>query len=214
MLLTTPAFLAACLSAATITFTTRGASVLLSLFPQDVRGVSALWADLALAPQSIGVAMASVLTGRRLQRVGHRTIMTFGIGLIAVVMLIDAAAVGLDRIALIVVAVTFSGMGLGMVSVASTALGMAGVAETRRGIAAGVLQSAVPLGTAIGIAALGAVASVSNRLAYLHSTETGHRPAGYAVALVVAGGFAVASMLMTRRLGRENNAAWSMDSST
>ena len=78
------------------------------------------------------------------------------------------------------------GLGIGVASVAATTLGTSAVGERERGTAAGLLNTAAQVGTALGIAALVLVAGAA-----------GHRLAFAAVAVITlaaAAGFGPTSI--------------------
>jgi len=140
------------------TATTGSVFTLVTLDLQDVRGRSPVQAALALLPFSLAVIAASAGAPRLLRRHPSRDVIAGGLAAIA------AAPVGLaltGRVdGLVPVWAAVSGAGIGVSSVAATSLGTS-VAERWRSVAAGVLNTAAQLGSAVGIAVLLTVTAVT-----------------------------------------------------
>lgn len=135
----------------------------LTLFLQSGLGYSPLEAGLSTTSFAAGGAIAAPLAGRVVSRVG-RVLVVVGLVLTAagfagawvVVEMVDVAGpvpVGVALAAPLLVA----GIGSGMVISPNTTLTLADVPVRGAGSAAGVLQTAARLGSAVGIAAVGAV---------------------------------------------------------
>ena len=141
-----------------ITATTSSAGVLAALLLQQQRGFTPLQAALVLMPFSVAVIGGSVLA-RRL--VGTPARRLAGLGLVGIaagnlVLVVTAGAVSG-----IVAGVVVAGIGLGLASVASTAIGT-DVTEDLVGTAAGLVNTAAQLGTAIGVSALVTLSAVGD----------------------------------------------------
>lgn len=138
------------------TATTTSAVTLVTLHLQGIDRVSAAAAGLLLLPFSLGVVAGAAVSGPLVRR--PPLALATGLGLVAVGIL---ALVPFDGAA---VAVPFclavSGAGLGLSSVAANATGT-DVPADLGGVAAGVLNTAAQVGTAIGVAAILLVAVVS-----------------------------------------------------
>jgi MFS family permease len=172
------------------TATTSSAMTLLALELQNSGGRSATAAGLALLPFSLSVVFGAAIAPRVLGRYSHRVVAAGGLGIIAAgnaaLLLLPAAPW------LLPLAVGAAGAGIGLSSVAATALGT-DVPAQLQGTAAGVLNTAAQLGTALGIAAvLLLAASTSGSVLPLAGA-----PLGYAAAAVAAA--ASGTWLLRRR---------------
>ena len=149
------------------TATTSSAMTLATLYLQDGLHRSPLAAAATLAPFSLAVVAGSALAEPALRRIRAERVLAIGLAVIAVALVAVAGvaltlarprsgAVGPGLAACVATA----GTGLGLASVAATTLGTA-VPETLRGTAAGIINTAAQLGTAIGIAVLWLVAAAT-----------------------------------------------------
>lgn len=138
------------------TATTSSIGVLATLFLQQQLAVSAVAAGLTLVPFSLGVVAGAALSKPLGQRLPARRLAAAGLLAIATggVLLV----LTYDSIAGIVAGVGVAGTGLGVASVAGNAIGT-DVPDTLSGTASGVLNTGAQLGTAIGVAALLALAA-------------------------------------------------------
>jgi MFS family permease len=162
------------------TATTSSSMTLLTLHLQDDRGLSPTAAGLSLLPFSLCVVLGAALAPRVLDRYSPRTVAAIGLGVIAGgngALLLLPAVPGLP------VAVGLAGAGIGLSSVAATAHGT-DVPPALQGTAAGVLNTAAQLGTALGVAFL------------LLLAATAGDPLGYAAAAFAA---AVCAAVLGRR---------------
>ncbi|MDQ3492588.1 MAG: MFS transporter, partial [Chloroflexota bacterium] len=151
-----PSLIGASVVAGGITFTTTSATVILTLYLQHLHQFSATEAGLILAPGNVAIVVGSLAGSRLVASRGFGTTMAVGLvgiasGLALCVMGPRGADLGWIAAGLIV-----NGLGLGCASVASTACGLARVGEGDRGTASGLITSMAMLGTATGIATLGA----------------------------------------------------------
>jgi EmrB/QacA subfamily drug resistance transporter len=154
--------LAATLTGALLTAATSGGAVLVSLYLQDELRLSPAAAGLVLLPFSVCAAAGSALAGRLPG--SPRASIASGVGLVAAGSALAAAHPATVTLAGWGV---LCGLGIGVASVAATTLGTSAVGERDRGTAAGLLNTAAQVGTALGIAALVLVAgAASHRLAF------------------------------------------------
>ncbi|HEX5116503.1 MAG TPA: MFS transporter [Pseudonocardiaceae bacterium] len=177
--------------ACVLTFTTTPASVLGALFLQDRLGHSAAVTGLMFAPFSLAVVVGSWLSRRASGRWGHRVTVTAGVIAVAVAMLVSTAAVTLASGVLLVLSLVLSGFGLGGASVAVSTVGTSAVIDADQGLASGLLNAAPQLGSAVGTAAIAAVAAVLT-LANAYLIAVG----------VAVGGALVATTLPRREMAR------------
>ncbi|MFJ3309846.1 MFS transporter [Streptomyces sp. NPDC086549] len=131
-----------------------------TLFLQNTLGYSALAAGLAAMPFAVGSAVAALAGGRLVVRYGRRLVV-WGLcavvlsllGTVAAVWLVPGTGVGWAAALPLLVA----GIGSGLTTSPNTALTLARVPVRRAGAAGGVLQMGQRVGSAAGIAAVGAV---------------------------------------------------------
>ncbi|MFE9450319.1 MFS transporter [Streptomyces sp. NPDC006739] len=131
-----------------------------TLFLQNGMGYSALAAGTAAMPFAVGSACAALAGGRLVVRYGRRLVV-YGLGAVAAgllgavlaVQLVPGRGVGWAAALPLLVA----GVGSGLTVSPNTTLTLARVPVRRAGAAGGVLQTAQRVGSAAGIAAVGAV---------------------------------------------------------
>ncbi|MFV2104276.1 MFS transporter [Micromonospora sp. LOL_024] len=133
---------------------------ILTLYLQNGRGYSALVAGLAITPFALGSAVASAVGGRIVNRYGRPLV---ALGLLAVV-----AGLGLTALAVELVPhapvpwvtaapLLVAGLGSGLVIAPNQTLTLSQVPVPQAGSGAGMLQTGQRIGSAAGIAAVGAV---------------------------------------------------------
>jgi Major Facilitator Superfamily len=140
------------------TLTTSSAITLATLYLQNTRGHSPLVAGLMLLPFSLAVIGGAALAAPGLARWPPQRLVSAGLAIIAVC---DAALIlAASRTWALPACVAAGGAGIGLSSVAATRLGTS-VPVAARGTAAGIINTAAQLGTALGIATLLLVAALS-----------------------------------------------------
>ena len=130
------------------------AMLLLPLYFQQVRGVDAMGAGLLLAPQAVGTAAVSLLTGRLSDRMGPRPLMLGGLAL-SLVGTLPFAFLG-HRPAgwLLTVALVVRGAGLGLALVPGMSAVYAAIPRAEVPQAAGTVNVLNRLGGSLGTATL------------------------------------------------------------
>src|SRR4051794_12400318 len=125
-----------------------------AIYLQDIRGWSPAANGLSFVPFSAMVIVGSALGAPLLGRLG--TARTFGLALVALVaMPLVSCAITADGGEVVLIAArAIDGLGLGVAAVTATTLGTAGAGEATRGFAAGLINTATQLGTALSIALL------------------------------------------------------------
>jgi EmrB/QacA subfamily drug resistance transporter/deazaflavin-dependent oxidoreductase (nitroreductase family) len=137
-----------------------GTLFLLTLFLQNVLGLTPLQAGFAFLPTALGVIAGAGLTSRLIARTGPRVPMTAGslmaaIGLFWLSAISDHAAYAASVLGpLVVLAV-----GLGQVFVSTSFVTISGISSSESGIASAVLNVGRQLGGSIGIAVMGTIAT-------------------------------------------------------
>ncbi|WP_222193519.1 MFS transporter [Modestobacter italicus] len=172
------------------TAATSSAVTVATVWLQDTQGRSPTAAGLTLLPFSLLVVVGAASAKAVMRRRTPRT--TAGLGLV-VVAAGNALLLGAPSWPwLVPVAVAISGLGLGLSSVAATTEGTA-VPEQLQGTAAGLLNTAAQLGTAVGVAAVLLLATASEGT----GVPLAGPPSGWAASAVIA--LATAWWLLRRR---------------
>ncbi len=192
--LVSPALLAirplavALLAGAVLTATTSGGGVLATLHLQDVLGLGPAASGFVLLPFSLTAALGSIIAPKLSG--SPTTVIAGGVVLVAVGSGVAAGGVtATSGIAVLVAWGILCGTGIGIASVAATTLGASAVDDGDRGTAAGLLNTAAQVGTALGIAVLVLIAGTTN-------ATTGHRLGFVAAAALAATGAAVLTIAL------------------
>jgi EmrB/QacA subfamily drug resistance transporter len=174
----------------------------LTLLMQNVLGFSPIQSGAAYLPVTAGIVVAAGLSTVLTPRVGTRPILVVGCGL---------AAAGMFELAQAGSHASYTGdllpgllvmsLGLGAVFVTATGAANAGVRADQAGLAAGLLNSSLQLGSALGLGVLSAVATA-------HTTGllgAGQPPldalvGGFQRALLVAGFLVLAAAFIATRI--------------
>jgi MFS family permease len=173
------------------TATTSSVMTLATLHLQDTRGASPAAAGVTLLPFSLCVVLGSALAARVLHRRHPGAGLAGGLGLIAVG---DAALLALPVAEwLLPACLGVAGLGIGLSSVAATTL-CTNVPAALQATAAGVLNTAAQLGTALGVAVVLLIATSTQNL---HLPLDG-TPLGWACAAAAAAASALLSHTRSR----------------
>ncbi|RMI36041.1 MFS transporter [Actinomadura harenae] len=131
-----------------------------TLYLQNGLGYSALGAGVAITPFAVGSGVASAVGGRMVGRLG-RPLVAAGLALVAVALVLTWIAVdvhpGSGAAWWTAVPLLFAGVGSGLVISPNQTITLSEVPYQQGGSAAGVLQTGQRVGTAVGIACVGAV---------------------------------------------------------
>ncbi|QOC91813.1 MFS transporter [Micromonospora craniellae] len=131
-----------------------------TLYLQNGRGYSALVAGLAVTPFALGSAVASAVGGRIVNRFGRPLV---AVGLLAVVVGLGLVALALELAPhapvpwVTAAPLLLAGLGSGLVIAPNQTLTLSQVPVPQAGSGAGMLQTGQRIGSAAGIAAVGAV---------------------------------------------------------
>jgi DHA2 family methylenomycin A resistance protein-like MFS transporter len=177
-----------------------GVVFVLSLYLQLGRGWSPLVTGLALVPMPLTMTVTSPASGRLVRRVGARTLLGAGMAIGAGCSLCLAWLSDGTPYAAVGAAVAGMGLASGLSVPAMTAVMLVAVPEEHAGVAGAVLTAARQIGTALGVAVVGAVVAAAGTF------EDGI-PRGMVIA---AAAFAVGSALSVgyvRRLRPTGDAA-------
>jgi MFS family permease len=129
----------------------------LTLYFQEVLGHSALTAGLLFIPMTLASVVAAPVAGRLVTRVGVRTTASSGLSLVAVgLLLMTPMSVG-GGLVFVLCGMVIGEGGFMLSNVPLTIVGSGSAGEDERGLAAGLLNTSMQLGSAWG---LGVVATV------------------------------------------------------
>jgi MFS family permease len=142
------------LASAVNTAATGPLAVLGAVYLQDVRGWSPAANGLSFVPFSAMVIVGAALGARLLERLGAARLFALALLALVAMPLVSCAITADGGEAVLIAARAIDGLGLGCAAVTATALGTSGVAEGARGFAAGLINTATQLGTALSIALL------------------------------------------------------------
>ncbi|GAA0381739.1 hypothetical protein GCM10009541_25360 [Micromonospora gifhornensis] len=151
---TVPSLVLGALVALVLTFTTSGASVVGTLFLQQVLDLTAAVSGAVFLVFSAAVAAGSAVASGVVRRLGRVAAMVAGLVVVGGAMSVSALAVDRRSLVLFLVGLFVSGSGLGVASVASTAHGTSTTADDNAGLFGGILNAAAQIGTALLTAAL------------------------------------------------------------
>lgn len=146
-------------ASAVIGFASIGGFLLLNtIYLQDVRGYSALHAGLLTLPMAATTALVSPVSGRMVGSIGPRVPMVLaGIGVTTSGAILTQLQPD-TSLALIIVAYVAFGAGFGFVNAPITNAAISGMPRAQAGTAAAVASTSRQVGSAIGVAVLGAIA--------------------------------------------------------
>jgi EmrB/QacA subfamily drug resistance transporter len=154
----------------------------LTLYMQNVLGFSPIEAGSAYLPVTAGVAIAAGVSTRLIPLVGTRPVIVAGTLVAAAgAYTLSEVPVGGSYVSDLLPGLVVMSLGLGAVFVTVTAAANAGVPADRAGLAAGLLNTSVQLGSALGLAVFSAVAT---------ARTTDLLSAGADQATALTGGFA------------------------
>lgn len=185
-----------------------GPYVFMSLFMQQTLHFSPIVAGVAFVPWAAIIGISSALTSRHISRLGARYTASFGFGFFAVgVAPLTFLSARSGYLGGLLPWFVLLGVGGGMSQVSSTVLALSGVPEGEHGMAAGLVNSAQRMGSAVGLSLLVTVAATwTTHLRHVGASEGAATLAGYNFALRLACAIAligavlsVAAVTMQRR---------------
>jgi EmrB/QacA subfamily drug resistance transporter len=164
---------------------------LCSIYLERVRGFEPIQTGLAFLPQTVIVAVFSLaVTGRLVRRFGQMAVMVAGMLTLAAGPLVLALTLDGDTgyAPALLVAFVLIGIGGGMSFMTLMHVALADVPDEDAGIASGLINVSLQIGSAVGVALLGTVAASRTRALEDH---------GLAAHAATAGGFRLAFWLLT-----------------
>ncbi|HEV7651736.1 MAG TPA: MFS transporter [Actinophytocola sp.] len=156
-LFTRPRFVVVTFASFALGFGAYSTFYLLSLFLQQVRGATAAQTGVEFLPYSIAVALGSVVGGRLGARLSGDRIMLAGYALITVGLLALVSLHAGESYGWIAALFVVLGVGMGLAITSTNSAGVNAVGRRRSGTAAATVNAARQTGTALGVAALGAI---------------------------------------------------------
>ena len=147
--------------------------LILALYLQDGRGLSALASGLIFLPLGFGYFAASAVSPKVAARLG-RQVLALGALIVAGGYLLLALTAG-DSTGWLIPGLVVAGTGMGFALTPMPAIVLAGVQPEHAAAASGVVSTAQQAGNAIGVAVLGVV--------FYHALGTGTYPHAFALAL-------------------------------
>ncbi|HEY3193009.1 MAG TPA: MFS transporter [Solirubrobacterales bacterium] len=164
-----------------------------SLYFQHVRGMSAIQIGLAFLAMSVSLAaMSSGLSARLVQRFGPKRTLVGGIaGPVVGLLLFSQAGESTPYFPTIFAAFALLGLGFGAANPPLMMIAMDDVPARDAGLASGTIQVSIQLSAAVGLAALGTVATDRTQaLAAAGESATAALSGGYHLAFLIAAGAA------------------------
>ena len=173
----------------------------LTLYMQTVLGYSPIKGGSAYLPVTVGIALAAGICTKLTPRLGTRPIIVAG-ALIAAAGMYYLARVPLHGTypADLLPGLAVMSLGLGAVFVTVTTAANAGVPEEQAGLAAGLINTSLQLGTALGLAIFSALATArTNHLLATGTPQLQALTGGFHWALLAASLFLLAAALIALR---------------
>jgi len=166
----------------------------LSLYLQQVLGLSPLRAGLAFLPMTGTLAVTATLAPRLMARVGGRATLAAGMLLLALgALLLTRISAGGSWATDVLVPSVVTALGMGLAFVPVTIAAVAGVPPERAGLASGLVNTSRQMGGALGLATL---TSVATSLTSAYVRDHGVAPlSGGALVHGYQGAFLLASLL-------------------
>jgi len=169
----------------------------LNLYLQQVLGYNALQGGLALLPMTLAIMLLMVnLTGRLIGAFGIKPNLSLGLALLAVsLVLFGRAPVDGTFVVDVLPASLLAALGMSLAYIPATIASVSGARPEEAGLASGLVNTSYQVGSAIGLAAMVAVAAANGVSA--GTTNAAALNAGFHAAFYGAAGIAAAGALLT-----------------
>jgi len=184
-----------------------GVPFVLTLYAQQVLGYSAVRFGVGSVVLAVAVTVGAILAQAAVLKVGFRAVAATGMALMgAGSLLLTQVSVGGSYVGDIFLGLLVCGPGIGLAFVTATVAALAGVAEQQAGLASGLSNTALQIGTALGVAIATTVA-VSTSGHYLAGNQAanplvvlteGFQSAFVALVVLAGIGMALALLLLGR----------------
>jgi EmrB/QacA subfamily drug resistance transporter len=173
------------LVAAGLFFAMTGASFALMLYLQLVLGYSPLRSGLAILPAVAATTAIAPLAGTYTSKIGPRILMTTGMLFLAAgIAWFATATIEADYWQRLLPASILFGIGIGLTLTPASDAVLRSVAGTQPGVASGIIETAEELGSALGIASVGAIITRQFTNALAHQPSAIHESAGTPAATI------------------------------
>lgn len=171
-------------------FSLYGAMLLMPLYYQQVRGLSALTAGVMLVPQGVGALLSRALTGSQLDRIGPRAITVCGFVIVAAATVPFAMAGAHTSEWLLALSLVVRGFGLGAVQMPVIMAAYIGLDRQEIAHSSVLTRTTQQVGGSFGTAVLAVI------LASAVTTHPGNLAGAFAVAFWWSAGFSAAAVLL------------------
>ena len=173
----------------------------LTLYMQNVLGYSPIKAGAAYLPVTAGLGVAATLSPKLFARIGTRPVLVAGaLTSAAAIYYLSRIPVHGDYLTDLLPGLLAMSLGLGAIFVGATVAANAGVPAHQAGLAAGLINTSLQLGAALGLAIFSALATArTNDLLAAHAATPQALTSGYARGLLASSIFVAASALIALR---------------
>jgi EmrB/QacA subfamily drug resistance transporter len=180
-----------------------------TLYLQDIHGDSPLRTGVSLLPFPIMIAFASVLAQLLLRRLGVRPILFTGLAVAAAGLFwLSGLPASSSYLSDVFPAIAVMGFGIGFTFSPLILIATTGVADDEAGLASGLVNTSQQVGGALGLAILASLAaSQTNGALAAGVGQAQSLVDGYTRAYMVAGGFAIAALVLVAALIRSADVA-------
>jgi DHA2 family multidrug resistance protein-like MFS transporter len=156
-------FRSALASGLTIGIVMAGVTLTSTLFLQVVRGLSPLQAGLWLVPQTVGMAAGMMLAPVLARRIRPARLMAGGLLLAGAGLLVQTRADATGGVAAVVAGLSLAGVGISPTMALTMNLLLGSAPPEKAGSAASISETSGEFGVALGVAALGSLATIAYR---------------------------------------------------
>jgi len=170
-----------------------------ALYLQHVRGYDAVGTGLAFMPHTVALGALSLgVTARLMRRFGPHRLLAFGLVMVIIALVLLASAGQQDGyFPRLFVAYALFGIGAGTAFMPLTIIAMAEVPAADAGLAAGIGNVSMQVSAAIGLAALGTIATDHSRALLVQGQSlTNALNGGYQLAFTIAAGCVAVGLLI------------------
>jgi EmrB/QacA subfamily drug resistance transporter len=140
-----------------VTFSMFATFFFITLYMQNVQGLSPLQTGVRFLPMTVLIILAAPVAGRLSDRFGSRGLLTIGMTLVAASLLLESRITDTSGYLTLLPAFIVGGLGMGMTMSPMTAAVMGSVDRTKAGAASGVLSMTRMIGGVFGVASLTAI---------------------------------------------------------
>jgi drug resistance transporter, EmrB/QacA subfamily len=179
------------------------------LFLQEARGVSALTSGLTTFPEAVGVVLSMQIAARLYPRIGPRRMMLFGLGVVAVMMILLSFIGSTTSLWLMRICIFFTGAGMANIFLPAQTAAFANITSSQTGHASALYNMQRQVGSAFGVAILSSVISGFGATYITVSGATLPNYTAYQASFLVAAGLMVIAAIFAVTV-RDSEAASTM----